>query len=586
MKRSFLLMIILLVGFGLAACQQSNIEIGLQTVGSKETLKTLVTSSRDVFNYGPEETTDAVGDQKVEDRTSETNSQVEGVIEGDVVKVDENYIYQIDQDKLKITSIKGSLEVVYNQTLSSDNTYTYLSDLYLTPHYLVVIGYTYTYFYEDTKEDFYYVRGSNQTTIYVFELETFSLVKTYELSGYLNLSRQIDQTLVVMTSTYIDLELEDPRPIDVIDGVINRPSYEEIYYHESLEKQVFNTIYLIELDEEIKEERFVFLGSYYYGVSYVSKNGIYLTSYRYEFIDSSYLEDHRVFAFLFENSAIVFGGYQSFKGYVLNQFSIDEYDGHLRLLSTEGFGDSIVNHLYIYKKTLIDGINQLELVSHLDEGIGKPRERIFSARFNQDELTVVTFEQTDPFYVIDLSDQTNPVVVGQLEIPGFSTYQHVYQENVVLGIGVETEGQIQVGLKLSMYDVSNQDKPVEIGLPLVLRNDEFGYTYGEALYNHKAILFDIENNYFGFSVERYTYDDYRYNYINEYVLFGVDLDKETPIEVIKTISHQSNEFDSNYHVSIKRAVYVGNYLYVISPSCITKHDIGNQFNETASVVFD
>ena len=228
----------------------------------------------------------------------------------------------------------------------------------------------------------------------------------------------------------------------------------------------------------------------------------------------------------------------------------------------------------------------------LDKGIGKPRERIFSARFNKDQLTVVTFEQTDPLYLIDLSDPYKPAILSELEVPGFSLYQHNWSETIVLGIGYETLDAITIGLKLSMYDISDENNISELGRPLVLYNEARGYTYGEALYNHKAILFDVNRDYFGFSISKLSFRNYQYTTVNEYVIFGANLEKQTPIEIKKVISHDQFYEDTNamhfYYTpySIQRAVYVGDYLYAISHGAITKHDILNEFNQVSVLKFD
>ena len=129
------------------------------------------------------------------------------------------------------------------------------------------------------------------------------------------------------------------------------------------------------------------------------------------------------------------------------------------------------------------------------------------------------------------------MITAALEIPGFSLYQHNWTKDKVLGIGYETLDALVIGLKLSMYDISDETKLSEVGSPLVLYNEENGYTYGEALYNHKAILFDIDRSYFGFSINKTYFKDYQYHNINEYVIFDVDLDRKTPIVIEKVISH-------------------------------------------------
>ena len=113
-------------------------------------------------------------------------------------------------------------------------------------------------------------------------------------------------------------------------------------------------------------------------------------------------------------------------------------------------------------------------------GLGKG-ESLYSVRLLDDVGFAVTFRQIDPFYVIDLSDPVNPEVVGELKIPGFSTYLHPVDENIVLGIGQNADDQGRVlGLKVSSFDVSDPSNPVETST-WVLDN-----TNSVAEYDHRA----------------------------------------------------------------------------------------------------
>ena len=149
-----------------------------------------------------------------------------------------------------------------------------------------------------------------------------------------------------------------------------------------------------------------------------------------------------------EKGLVYYGGSGKFKGTVINQFAIDEYNGYIRIATTEGWGDAVKNRLYIFKRAFVDGAYVLETISLLDSGLGKPGERIQSVRFNKDLATIVTFLQTDPFYTIDLSDPYHPQITGELEIPGFSTYQHPWGDNLVIGIGFDAVDGVTTGLKL------------------------------------------------------------------------------------------------------------------------------------------
>ena len=147
----------------------------------------------------------------------------------------------------------------------------------------------------------------------------------------------------------------------------------------------------------------------------------------------------------------------SVKGYLNDSFSLNEYDGTLRVVST--YYDEMWeewNALYI----LDEKLQQLSAIEDLAQG-----ETIRSARFFGTTGYFVTFRQTDPLFSVDLSDPENPKVLGELKISGFSSYLHFYGENLLLGIGYEADENTgsTTGLKLSMFDISDPaDLLVEI----------------------------------------------------------------------------------------------------------------------------
>jgi len=147
-------------------------------------------------------------------------------------------------------------------------------------------------------------------------------------------------------------------------------------------------------------------------------------------------------------------------GFLLNQFAMDEFDGHLRVASTttpNWWGWSTTDsqsQVSVFELTGGD-LNEVGSV----DGLGK-NEQIYSVRFMGDTGYVVTFRQTDPLYVVDLSDPTKPTVSGELKIPGYSAYLHPVGEGRLLGVGQagNEEGQTQ-GTQVSLFDVSDPANP-------------------------------------------------------------------------------------------------------------------------------
>ena len=154
------------------------------------------------------------------------------------------------------------------------------------------------------------------------------------------------------------------------------------------------------------------------------------------------------------------------EGAVLNQFSLDEHDGFLRVAATtnrwarwwvEDPPESD-NHIYVLE---LQG-DELVQVGHLD-GLAAG-ESIFAARMVGDKGYLVTFRQIDPLFTLDLSDPTDPKVIGELEIPGFSTYIHPMADDKLLTIGVGgDENGANWLTQISMFDVGDFANPVPAG---------------------------------------------------------------------------------------------------------------------------
>ena len=147
----------------------------------------------------------------------------------------------------------------------------------------------------------------------------------------------------------------------------------------------------------------------------------------------------------------------SVKGTLLSRYSLSEYDGYLRVATTDGTPwNSSGSESFV---TVLDERDQ-ELVPVGQVGGLGEGERIFAVRFLGDLGYVVTFEQIDPLYVVDLSDPANPTVKGELKIPGFSTYLHPLDDGLLLAVGVDgDEDGVTGGSVVSLFDVSDPDDP-------------------------------------------------------------------------------------------------------------------------------
>jgi hypothetical protein len=180
-----------------------------------------------------------------------------------------------------------------------------------------------------------------------------------------------------------------------------------------------------------------------------------------------------------------YAGSSVIRGHVLNQFSMDEYDGVLRVATSSGRvpNPDVSSNITTLEETEVGLVRVGELT-----GLA-PQEDIRSVRFDGDQGFMVTFKKTDPLFVLDLSEPSEPAVLGELKIPGFSTYMQRLDENHLLAVGFDADDQGSFaffdGIQIQIFDIS------ELSNPRLLHKTVIG-TRGsgsEALMNHLAFNF-------------------------------------------------------------------------------------------------
>lgn len=206
-----------------------------------------------------------------------------------------------------------------------------------------------------------------------------------------------------------------------------------------------------------------------------------------------------VHKFALADGETIYIGQGEVPGTILNQFSMDEYNGYFRIATTTGEmwrTDEFTskNNVYVLDPSLA--------VTGKIEDIA-PGERIYSVRYMGAKAYMVTFRTVDPLFVLDLADPAKPAVLGELKIPGYSDYLHPYDENHIIGFGkdaVEVRGNaFQLGMKVALFDVSDVTAPKELHSMYI---GDRG-THSELLYNHRALLFSKEKSLLAFPVELY-----------------------------------------------------------------------------------
>lgn len=205
--------------------------------------------------------------------------------------------------------------------------------------------------------------------------------------------------------------------------------------------------------------------------------------------------------FALESNSVNYRGSGQVQGHLgwsegKKSFRMGENGDYLNIATSLGdtWGASSTTRLTVLKESTVEG--ELQTVDIID-GIGKPGERLYAARFLGNRAYLVTFRLTDPLYVVDLSDQENPVITGELEIEGYSDYLHPISDDLILGIGKDAifdessidfggaRGAWYQGVKLALFDVSNPASPTEVNSIVLGKRG----TDSDVLSNHHALSF-------------------------------------------------------------------------------------------------
>jgi len=269
-------------------------------------------------------------------------------------------------------------------------------------------------------------------------------------------------------------------------------------------------------------------------------------------------------------------------GYILDQFSLDEDQGAIRVATTTGWWwrwwdeDSkrpeMENHVWVLEN---HGSN-LDIVGHAG-GIAKG-ERLMTSRFEGNKGYLVTAQYTDPLFTVDLTDRTKPHVLGELVVPGFSTYLHPIDNGKLLAIGVD--GTQRWRTQISMFDVSNFEMPkLDAALPVDAQNS---WGWSEATYDHKAFQYWAPKGLLAIPqstyAQSYQNGQYQYQYLSQLVLVNVDATGAT-LGVKGRIDH-SAYYNSSPNVwwrwaDIRRSIFMGDFVYAISDRAVTAHRVSD-----------
>lgn len=469
--------------------------------------------------------------QKDESDYSTTNVQVEGIDEADIVKTDGEYLYILAPDKIHIMDTKGDLEEVSAIYLHEGKDYDYDPvELYVRDQQMVILERKQPIYFNCYEEDCIDLSEEKAVTrVLIYDIsnkEKPKLLKEIVQDGVYMSSRVKEDYLYLFTeyTTYI------PKNIQDYDKYVPRVGNTELCYEDVCilpEGDSSDSLLVSVVDlkkKEIADKIMLTSGS---DVFYVSDENIYCAV-------SDYRDGKRyseIVKISYDKNEIEFVGKTEVEGSIYDQYFMDEKDGYLRMVVHvyDGREDEI-SRLYVLDQDLNE-------VGRIDDIA--PGENLYSCRFMGEMAYFVTFRRVDPLFAADLSDPANPVMVGQLKIPGFSEYLQPYGDGLLLGIGydVDEESNRRKGVKLTMFDISN---PADIEELTSSYLPECSYFDQEP----KAILASAKKNIIGISANRYDGDQYYYCF-----------------------SYEDGEFVKNTEESIEysrgtRGVYIDEVLYV------------------------
>ncbi|MBK5252820.1 MAG: beta-propeller domain-containing protein [Peptostreptococcaceae bacterium] len=550
-------------------------------VSSREELAGIVAGMTDNYEMkamdearAPDGMGEALNESAASEDFSATNEQVAGVNEADIVKTDGKYIYVVTGESVRVYDSNNGKPVLTDEIKmtvdAGTGQYIQFSEMYIDDGRLVVLGSRNRFenwirpIPEPMEEMESSIMPFRDGRSYVWcgiysidESGKADLIKEIEVEGSMISSRKKDDAVYLVVNKYlygygIDYEEIVPMFRDTALGDEYRElPIDRIMYYPKRAASNYLIVAAIDIFDETKAATIeAFLGSG--NMVYMSDKALYVAGQDY---NSFWGSITNIAKFTVDGTKIGFAGGGMVEGSVLNQFSMDEYEGSLRVATTNWQREN-VNALYV----LDENLNETGSVENL-----APGERIYSVRFMGDKGYIVTFRQIDPLFVLDLADSDSPRITGELKVPGFSSYLHPLSEDLILGIGqnIDEKTGSQEGIKLSVFDVSDEGKPMEIS-NLILGGRG---SYAEVLYNHKALMLNLKDDMIAFDavLANNTGDYSKSNFYGAAIL---KIREDGDMSVLKLISNEGM-----YGSYVKRAIYIGDILYYILDDNIRAFDI-------------
>lgn len=514
---------------------------------------------------------------------SGTNTQVEGVDESDFIKNDGSYLYLQSDYKVSIVDIRGKKMKLITGFVPEMEASDTIADMYVDGNKLFLIvqkrdtAMTETSRPARTAEDVDVLYKEEACDEYYFDTSTETELQTYDISDRSNVrflgavtqdgsyydSRKVGDYVYLFSRK----ETYGVRTGSGSDGLIPEINGEKvsagcIYVQDNAYSElIISSVRASEPDKTVDE--MVLLNQN--ASIYMSTEAIYLYSENYEWTENGGKSYTDIAKFSYRDGYMNGVAATNVRGTIQDVFAISESGGILRVLTTDRASDASKNQLYLLS-------DQLKLLGSLtDIATG---EEIYAARYIGNVAYFITYHNTDPLFAVDISDPSNPKMLGQVEITGFSDYLHPYGDSLLVGIGYETDPETseRLGVKLVMFDVTD---PTD---PKIADSAVFEGSYCSAADYYKCALVSESKNLIGFNVMDWNKQEMSYKL---YGWNGKKLEKRFSAKIDTTEYMEPDRI---------RGLYTNNRFYLVTQKGggyrIQSYDMNAEFESLGKLVIE
>lgn len=519
-----------------------------------------------------------IGEELVE-AFSDTFNQVMGVDEADTVKTDGKYIYCIDsdysdKDVVEIFKADGKdskkaaqINIFTDDAAATPDSaakkdeadrwdyyaaYRSINDIYVKDNRLIVIG-------SDSTPHNGSTATRTVTKIYdVSDIDNIKLLDTITQSGKSKSTHMIDDTLYLV-STYTPFDSAS-LPFCGRGEAPDELAADSIYTLQDNKTERFIVLSAVNTrDLKAKTESKAILGDV--KDVYCNEDNMYLyadfgekkkQSFLFGLFNSEVAVKSQILK-LDMADGVNFIAYTKLDGVIDSSYSLDEYDGNLRVATTTSNGDSETDYLYVLDKelTTIGSLNNFA-----------PDEYLAAIRYVGDTAYVVAYDLVNPLFTIDLSTPEQPALKGKTDLGGFAAMLVPVDDHTLLGLGYESMGvgdlvsedATKEGFKLVLFDVTDPSNPMLIDAMVYENCNSAVQTNPKALvYNpdRKDYILPLNEEYWGnIDMDKGEYTESEDNR-------GGALNFKVENGRLKEIKHIETD-----HKSVERSTYIGNYIYM------------------------